>query len=753
MLFSLLMQLACTTESQTAPSESSSSKQKMPNVVFITMDTTRKDRLGTYGYTAAKSDRIDAFAQNGYRFEHAYSSIPLTTPSHASMLTGLYPPHHGIRNNGDAILPDAIQTLPEILQAQGFQTVASVSAFVTTRIWNLDQGFDQYFDDIAQKQGDRWAQERFAEAVMDDLLTWWKEERNPKEPSFLWAHLYDPHHPHVTHPGYEHIENTYDAEIAYMDDQIDRLYKQISTDAPNTIWVLIADHGEAFEGQHGETSHGLFLYDETMRIPWIIQPYPTLAETTSLDTPASVVDVTPTILGLLDLDIPENLDGIDAIAAKRTEPVYMESNTVQQRFGYHPEIGLSDGQHKLMPTASPHLYNLIEDPNEVTNLWSDEVSPKWNDWYTKGQRLYEASPKFTLETPDASVMKQLEALGYMGGNNSVSTDLGDFDIDAKDRLATIAELNAIVNSRRADTPATPDEIIARFEKLLETEPQLGEARLMLGQTYSVVGRKEDAVRTFEEALSLNPNSVVVALNLANQLADLDRFDEGIAILEGILERVPSDKSAQSNLLRMMSDTGDHKGAIEKGSIWLADSTSTQLQAILGVILVRDQQWHLGKEMLTASLSDDIPREHVHRSLGHIAIVEQDVKQAIEEYTLELERFNDPKLRMKLAKIYEQQKDWANAATEHCAIRTSSPNSVRVHLNCAQSLFNLGEYQKAQTALEPAQKLAPNGPFVLLLAANIAAKQGNETDAKRLFEQAQEARKKQIEKGHQAQPQD
>ena len=118
-------------------------------------------------------------------------------------------------------------------------------------------------------------------------------------PAFIWAHLYDPHHPHVTHEGYESIENTYDAEIAYMDDQIDRLYQQITADAPNTIWILIADHGEAFEGQHGETSHGLFLYDETMRIPWIIQPYPPLSETRSLATPASVVDVMPTIQGLL----------------------------------------------------------------------------------------------------------------------------------------------------------------------------------------------------------------------------------------------------------------------------------------------------------------------------------------------------------------------------------------------------------------------------------------------------------------------
>ena len=161
---------------------------------------------------------------------------------------------------------------------------------------------------------------------------------------------------------------------------------------------------------------------------------------------------------------------------------------------------------------------------------------------------------------------------------------------------------------------------------------------------------------------------------------------------------------------MMSDTGDHKGAIEKGSLWLEQNPSTQLQAILGVILIRDSQWKLGKEMLMASLSDDIPREHVHRSLGHIALMEKNINNAIIEYQEELKHFEDPKLRMKLAKIHEQRKDWTNAAKEHCSLRKLTPNSVRTHLNCAQSLFNLERYEEAANALKPAQEMAPEGPF-------------------------------------------
>jgi arylsulfatase A-like enzyme/tetratricopeptide (TPR) repeat protein len=732
------------------PQISMSTKVQLPNVVFISMDTTRKDRLGTYGYAPAKSDRIDSFAANGYQFENAYSSIPLTTPAHASMLTGLYPPHHGIRNNGDAILPDAVQTLPETLKVEGFQTVASVSAFVTTSIWNLDQGFDTYFDDIAQQDGGRWSQERFAESVVDDLLKWWTTERDSHNPVFMWAHFYDPHHPHVTHTGYESISNTYDAEIAYMDDQIDRLYQQISVDAPNTIWVLIADHGEAFEGQHGESSHGLFLYDETMRIPWIIQPYPLLEETKSLDGPASVVDLSSTILGMLKLPPIPNVDGIDALNEVRTTPVYMESDTVQQRFGYHPEIAMSDGQHKLMPTAIPHLYDLNTDPSETTNIWKEDANQKWNAWSETGRTLYTDVPKFQLDTPDASVMKQLEALGYMGGSNDASNDLFSYTLDAKDRLDTIAELADIVQSRRSTPPASPSDIVARFESLLKREPQLGEARLMLGQTYAVMDRKEDAVRTFEEALSLNPASVVIALNLANQLADIGQYQDGIAILEGVLERVPNDNSAQSNILRMMSDNGDHLGAIAKGAGWLEETPSPQLQAILGVILVRNKEWVLAAEMLQASLIDELPREHVHRALGHIAMMNQDVDTVIQEYQKELLHFEDPDLRSKLAKLYEHRKDWSSAAEERCKVRLLTPNAVRAHLNCAQNLFNLGKYDDASQALEPARQMVPNGPFVLLLAANIKAKQGDDTGAKKLFEQAKKSREDQIKKGHEAQ---
>ena len=743
-LSSFFLLISCTSD----PSSSEEKEQpkaitSYPNIVMITMDTTRQDHLGIYGHAKAKTETIDQFAKNGYRFTNSYSSIPLTTPAHASMLTGLYPPHHGIRSNGDAILPEDILTLPEILQDKGYQTVASVSAFVTTKIWNLDQGFEYYFDEIDQQQGGRWAQERPAEAVMDDLLEWNKTQKKTDSPFFMWVHLYDPHHPHIVHEGYESFEDKYDAEIAYMDDQIERLRAEITKDDSNTIWVLLADHGEAFNGEHSETSHGLFLYDETMRIPWIIQPYPALQEEKVIDTPISVVDLPNTLFGMIGIPKQENTDGIDIFQKKHEEPLYMESSVVRQRFGYHPEIALTDGTMKLMPTPAPHLYDIPKDPKELKNIY--QQTDQWDEWGAYGLNLFQELPKFSLDTPDASVMKQLEMLGYMGGTEQ-GEDLSVYSIDAKDRFDTIQELESIVKSRKEN--ATPEEIISRFEKIIEKEPQLAEARLLLGQTLTVIGKKQEAIIVFEEARARNPNSVVLSLNLANQYADLGEYEKGIEILEDVLKRVPGDSGAQSNILRMMSDAKKHKEAIERGGKWLEESPSENLQAILGVILVRDQQFSLAKELLQVSLEDGIAREHVHRSLGHIAISEKDPETAKQEYELELEKFPDPKLQLTLAKMYSKDSNWTKSNKHFCSVSKSLPQSVRAHLDCAQSWFNLEQYERAEQTLALAQALRPNGPYILLLEANIEAKIGDKAKAEKIFEKA----KKEMERQTQLRPQ-
>jgi arylsulfatase A-like enzyme/tetratricopeptide (TPR) repeat protein len=726
MLF--LLHLSCTTTQAPSPP---------PSVVLITLDTTRQDRIGAYGYQKSKTETIDSFAEHGYRFDKAYSTIPLTTPAHASMLTGMYPPHHGVRNNGDAILPEELITLTEHLQQQGYDTVASISAFVTTRIWNLDQGFNTYFDTIERKEGNRWAQERNAGAVVDDLVGWLEQRQENQTPFFMWAHFYDPHHPHIAEEGYtEGYEDIYDAEIAYVDDQIKRLQDKIKeSNTQGVVWVVVADHGEAFDQEHGESSHGMFLYDETVKVPLIIQPHPKLNSTSVIQQPVSIVDIPNTVLSLLQLPMLQETDGINALQNSDREYVYIESSVVQHRFGYHPELALVTETQKYMPTPNPHLYNLQLDPDEKNNQYkpSEELS-QWKDF---SYHLYQSSPLFNTDSPDASVLKHLEALGYMGGDYNTE-DLQSYSIDAKDRLKTIHELEDIVKGRSTEN-FSPEEVISRFKIIIEQEPQVTEARLMLSQTLNFLGRKDESITVLEEAYRLRPTSVAIAQNLANQYAEKGEYNKGIDLLNGILERVPGDNGARTNVLKMMSDSGQNKEAIARGKQWLQETPTPVLQAIVGVILVRNHQFELGKELLIASLSDSTPREHVYRSLGHVALSQNDIANAIQYYEMELKQYPDIELQRVLAELYSRTKDWNKSQKLYCQLSEQLPKATKIHLNCAQTLFNLEQYEQADIILQRALNLQPNGPYILLLAANIEGKIGDPQKAQLLFDKAKKAK--------------
>ena len=210
-----------------------------PSLVLVTMDTTRRDRVGAYGYALAHTPNVDRFAAEGIRFDRAYATVPLTTPAHSSIHTGVYPTKHGVHSNGDAVLPESLTTLAELLQASGYSTAAAVSAFVTTRAWNFDQGFDTYLDDLSGKEkANRWRQERPANEVVDDAIAWLTAQPTDR-PTFLWVHLYDPHRPYEAPAAWKAQvpDRPYDAELAFMDDQIGRLRAAVDQRGVPTAWI------------------------------------------------------------------------------------------------------------------------------------------------------------------------------------------------------------------------------------------------------------------------------------------------------------------------------------------------------------------------------------------------------------------------------------------------------------------------------------------------------------------------------------
>ena len=753
------------TEASEAPSEEPASAPEAPpvdgpSIVLITMDTTRADRLGAYGYPGAQTPVIDRMAAEGVRFERAYAVVPLTTPAHASMFTGLYPTRHGIHTNGDAILPDSAVSVAERMQDAGYHTAASVSAFVTTRIWNLDQGFDAYFDDVASrtKQADKWGRERPADEVVDDLIGWLDEDREGA--FFLWAHFYDPHAPYAPRPPFDRNKEMepYDQEIAFMDLQMARLEEAVSKAAgeAGSHWILVADHGEALYTEHGEHTHGMFVFDPTMRIPFIVKPAQPLAEPVVVtEATVSNVDVGPTALGLLGLPPLDDIDGVDLSPFTRGEgsdraPVYMEADTVRQRFGFATEVAAAHGPLKLIDTPSPMLFDVDADPHESKNL----LDARPEDVSRLRAAIEAEHAKAVADAGDApspEVLEQLAALGYVG-NDFEHDDENGPRLDAKDNMALIRKLEEARGLSTSPKQADLQAAVAIFEDLLSSHPDLAEARMSLGRALMRLGQPVKAERVYRAAIELEPNSTILRTNLGSCLASQGKFDEAVAELEAVLAQVPGDDGARIALLRMLTDAKQEDKALSLAEEWLAASPDHRgYQAHAGILLLRKKRPEEAHKMLQASLEDGVPRQYVRRDLGRIALLRGDQAAAIDHYQRELQYYPaNSTVREQLAGLHMAAKDWQGAADQFEALVKLEGNLPGYHLGWAQAVFNLGDYPAAKVHLAPALEATPDDPDVLLLHANIVGKlEGSEAGAK-IFERAKALKRAQVEEQKAAQ---
>ena len=725
-----------------------------PSIVLITMDTTRADRLGAYGYPGAKTPVIDRMASEGVRFERAYAVVPLTTPAHASMFTGLYPTRHGIHTNGDAVLPDSAVCIAERMQDAGYHTAASVSAFVTTRIWNLDQGFDSYFDDVASrtKQANKWGRERPANAVVDDLIGWLEEDREGA--FFLWAHFYDPHAPYAPRPPFDRNKQMepYDQEIAFMDLQMARLEEAVSKAAgeAGSHWILVADHGEALYTEHGEHTHGMFIFDPTMRIPFIVKPAkPLAAPVVVTEDTVSNVDVGPTALGLLGLPPLDDVDGVDLSPFTRGErsvraPVYMEADTVRQRFGFATEVAAAHGPLKLIDTPSPLLFDVEADPHESKNLLDaqpDDVSRLRAAIEAEHAKAVAAAG----EAPSPEVLEQLAALGYVGNDFDHNDDDGP-RLDAKDNMALIRKLEEARGLSSSPKKADLQASVALFEDLLSTHPDLAEARMSLGRALMRLGQPVKAERVYRAAIEVEPNSTILRTNLGSCLASQGKFDDAVAELEAVLAQVPGDDGARIALLRMLTDAKQEDKALRLAEEWLVESPDHRgYQAHAGILLLRKQRPEEAHKMLQASLEDAVPRQYVRRDLGRIALLRGDQAATIDHYQRELQYFPaNSTVREQLAGLLMAAKDWQGAADQFEALIKMDGSLPGYHLGWAQAVFNLGDYAAAKVHLAPALATSPDDPEIVLLHANIVGKlEGSEAGAK-IFERAKDLKRAQME---------
>ncbi len=440
-----------------------------PSFLLVTLDTTRADHIGAYGADFAITPTLDRLAREGILFEQAIAPTPITFPSHATMLTGVIPPEHGIRDNTLFRLDPEARLVSEALRRNGWRTGAFVGSFVLDGSYGLDQGFEVYH---APKQNRLTPEarrgERGADKVVSDAIAW-LATLDPEEPYFAWLHFFDPHSPWMP-PDRFHREmaSPYDGEITFCDEQLGRLLEWLARQGRDTnlLTIVTADHGEGL-GDHGEDSHGLLLYQSTLRVPLIIHgPWVSTAQGSSISEPVGTVNLARTILSIAGLSSEElpNARGssliVDGAAAPPVEgrAVYIETMSPNYSFGWSAARGVVWQQNKLIDSQSPELFNLDDDPEEVKNLAPtdpaqvDRMRAKLTSLLERGSLGW--GRRRTLASEEAQL---LESLGYIAGRLGEDPFAANL-VPARDRLdhiLRISEALALIQRATVGVPNDP----------------------------------------------------------------------------------------------------------------------------------------------------------------------------------------------------------------------------------------------------------------------------------------------------------
>lgn len=507
-----------------------------PPIVILSIDTLRADRLPAYGYGGVETPHIDALRRDGILYEHAYSHIPLTLPSHASLLTGLLPPAHGIRDNIGYRLDETrldsgeIPYLPSLLKQRGYATGAAVSTFVLRSKMGLDVDFDFYEDSIEFRPGVGLGGMQRSGAETFALAKDWLEEASTG-PFFFFFHIYEPHSPYTPPAPYDsRYPSAYDGEVAYADHIIGTVLDELRRLGvyDEALIFLLSDHGEGL-GDHGEEEHGILLYETTLRVPLIVKlPASQLAGET-VDVSAQLIDVLPTVTELLDVELASPTPGssllqlLGADAPRRN--IYAESFYPRLHFGWSDLASLIDGRHHYIEGPDPELFDLGEDPKELHNLLADEPVAAQTRRLFSQLRQEMATHDRTLVAPgevDEESRQALAALGYMG--SAAQLDDGPLP-DPKSRLDSLVDLK---DAFRFHSQKKDAEAVAAFDRTLADNPNMLDAWEYKARSLERLGRREDALAAYQKALELSGGSGHLAISAASLFFDLERFDEAEA---------------------------------------------------------------------------------------------------------------------------------------------------------------------------------------------------------------------------------
>jgi arylsulfatase A-like enzyme len=518
-----------------------SKSPQRPNLLLVTLDTTRADALGCYAKRPGITPRLDAFATECLIFESARSVAPLTLPAHASMLTGLYPPRHTVRDNGLAPLPESARTAAEELEAAGYETAAFVSAAVLDRSWGIAQGFALYDQPPQASAAGVHIEERAGSQTAQHALDWLAQRAKDK-PFFAWLHLFEPHSPYT--PPREFLEqahgDAYLGEVATADHEVGRILDALraSGELEHTLVIVAGDHGESL-GQHGEPTHSVFCYEPTIRVPLLVRLPGGLRKGERSGASVSLVDVLPTLLSAAGIAAPAGIDGRDLLEASppADRSVYFESYCGWLNYAWSPICGAARGDEKYICSGTEELFALESDRFEKSNL-APARPEDCKLWRARTAALVAGRPlaRASGDRADPAQRARVQHLGYAGAGEEplalpaplVPTGLPS-PIDRKDELkAYYAALEAEVTGRH-------DEAIAGLRAVLQQNPRNYSAGDILGALLAEQQKYAEALAVLESLQLTGRERVSTHLSMAACCEALGRPEEARAHRERALD--------------------------------------------------------------------------------------------------------------------------------------------------------------------------------------------------------------------------
>ena len=586
-----------------------------PNLLLITIDTLRADHVGAYGATTGATPTLDALASGGVRFDQVQTAVPLTGPSHATILTGQYPPAHGVRGNVVFSLGSKYPTLATLLKRQGYQTAAFVGAYPVAAAFGFNQGFDTFNEDFRETSPGEPGGERGASDVADAALRWLESSSTTgsrfarARPFFAWLHFYDPHAPYAPPPPYRDrfAAHPYDGEIAYTDAQVGRVidWLRASGHDADTIVVVLADHGEGL-GDHHELMHAVLVYQSTMRIP-LMMSGPGVPRGVVVPARAATIDVLPTAMGLLGFATDRTLLGRDLrpLMAARTvspDPLYGESLFGRLNCHWASLRSWVKDDWKLIVGSQPELYNLARDPHEDHDLAGAEperVKRMTEELQRALQRIAPGGDHARPNPATAEQEERLRSLGYTAGSGG-SGPLDDprlpdprTHVVLYDRLQAATAANGPALARAFDdveeiTRIDPENPFAfgtlssmayrygslvvasrAFARTLELDPDRPGIRQNYGKLLRELGRYGESEHELRIALAQSADDDSrTRLNLADTLVALKNTSEAETLVSAVLSREPTNPEAlgaQGRLLLAEGRVPEALAALERAT--------------------------------------------------------------------------------------------------------------------------------------------------------------------------------------------